>query len=500
MMGRGWIRSQRGLPRGDTKIRAVSLRSLLRCLIVALSIVWLILSLYISGNNLDGLPRLGLTLAKYTGRFHYFDNDHDELNLNETLRRVILSTPKQEKPDITISDAPPHMDGYEFEHCELSCNIRSGGADDRSDGSFSSSDPARGITFTMESITNYPQHGYENAKSTHRIVMNTQLISDIPLHYNNWEYQYLRPIVHENKPELAMASAFISNCGAQSFRLQAIEALIANNVTIEQYGNCGRTKEARDGNDKIATIARHIFTLAFENSEEEDYVTEKFFQALEAGTVPVSLGAPNIDDYAPQPETYLHLRTLEDVPRVASRMREIANTPSLYRHYLRYKTEGLSDKFLALTDMTIPHTFCQACYIFADDKNDLRGRARGGGGRQPPRLLPRDDTVASVDDHRASVLRARADAIRIPGPVRIVQVRKLRRRDVRWLPRQPDRGGVRLLPTDMDVLQGREGTQSEGRGGQCNRTVRVAGTSNMRQVHERQDVFVLERQPSRAAG
>lgn len=381
MMGRGWIRSQRGLPRGDTKIRAVSLRSLLRCLIVALSIVWLILSLYISGNNLDGLPRLGLTLAKYTGRFHYFDNDHDELNLNETMRRLILSTPKQEKPDITISDAPPHMDGYEFEHCELSCNIRrSGGADDRSDGSFSSSDPARGITFTMESITNYPQHGYENAKSTHRIVMNTQLISDIPLHYNNWEYEYLRPIVHENKPELAMASAFISNCGAQSFRLQAIEALIANNVTIEQYGNCGRTKEARDGNDKIATIARHIFTLAFENSEEEDYVTEKFFQALEAGTVPVSLGAPNIDDYAPQPETYLHLRTLEDVPRVASRMREIANTPSLYRHYLRYKTEGLSDKFLALTDMTIPHTFCQACYIFADDKNDLRGRARRGGG------------------------------------------------------------------------------------------------------------------------
>jgi hypothetical protein len=30
--------------------------------------------------------------------------------------------------------------------------------------------------------------------------------------------------------------------------------------------------------------------------------------------------------------------------------------------------------------MTIPHTFCQACYIFADDKNDLRGRARRGGG------------------------------------------------------------------------------------------------------------------------
>jgi glycoprotein 3-alpha-L-fucosyltransferase len=346
----------------------------MRCLATALTIVWLVLSLYISGNPELRLGLASWELAEYAERFLRDDWNFD-IELSQTMRRLRLSTPSQEKPAITIANAPPHMVGHEFEHCELSCNMRSGGADD-SDGSFGSSDPSRGILFTMESITNYPHFGYERSKGTHRIVMNTQLVSDIPLHYNNWEYQYLRPIEHEIKPEPAMASAFVSNCGARSFRLRAIEALIANNVTIEQYGNCNRTKQAMNGNDKLATIARHIFTLAFENSEEEDYVTEKFFQALEAGTIPVSLGAPNIDDYAPQPETYLHLRTIEDVPGVAARMREIAGAPSLRRHYLRYKTEGLSDKFLALTDMTVPHTFCQACYILADDRNDIRGRAR----------------------------------------------------------------------------------------------------------------------------
>ena len=104
-------------------------------------------------------------------------------------------------------------------------------------------------------------------------------------------------------------------------------------------------------------------------------MTEKFFQAYEAGTIPITIGAPNIEQFAPMTETYLHIRTLDDIPYIATRMHEIANNVSLYQHYLRYKTEGLSDTFLAITDTTIPHTFCQACYIFADDKNNIRQRA-----------------------------------------------------------------------------------------------------------------------------
>jgi Glycosyltransferase family 10 (fucosyltransferase) C-term len=49
---------------------------------------------------------------------------------------------------------------------------------------------------------------------------------------------------------------------------------------------------------KLATIARYKFTLAFENSICRDYVTEKFFKPLVAGSVPVYLGAPNIRELA----------------------------------------------------------------------------------------------------------------------------------------------------------------------------------------------------------
>uniref|UniRef100_A0A6N2K8M2 Fucosyltransferase n=1 Tax=Salix viminalis TaxID=40686 RepID=A0A6N2K8M2_SALVM len=49
--------------------------------------------------------------------------------------------------------------------------------------------------------------------------------------------------------------------------------------------------------DKVETLKRYKFSLAFENSNEEDYVTEKFFQSLVAGTIPVVIGAPNIQDF-----------------------------------------------------------------------------------------------------------------------------------------------------------------------------------------------------------
>lgn len=35
--------------------------------------------------------------------------------------------------------------------------------------------------------------------------------------------------------------------------------------------------------EKVETLKRYKFSLAFENSNEEDYVTEKFFQSLVAG-------------------------------------------------------------------------------------------------------------------------------------------------------------------------------------------------------------------------
>lgn len=51
--------------------------------------------------------------------------------------------------------------------------------------------------------------------------------------------------------------------------------------------------------DKDKAISESKFVLAYENAIQADYVTEKIYDVLKSGAVPVYLGAPNINRYIP---------------------------------------------------------------------------------------------------------------------------------------------------------------------------------------------------------
>lgn len=192
--------------------------------------------------------------------------------------------------------------------------------------------------------------------------MTTSLSSDVPVGYFSWaEYDIMAPV--QPKTEKALAAAFISNCAARNFRLQALEGLEKSNIKIDSYGGCHRN---RDGNvNKVEALKRYKFSLAFENSNEEDYVTEKFFQSLVAGSVPVVVGAPNIQDFAPAPGAILHIKELKDINSVAKTMKHLAENPIAYNESLRWKYDGPSDSFKALVDMAAVHSSCRLCIYLA---------------------------------------------------------------------------------------------------------------------------------------
>ncbi|KAK2665082.1 hypothetical protein Ddye_003656 [Dipteronia dyeriana] len=216
---------------------------------------------------------------------------------------------------------------------------------------------------SMESAQYYSENNIAQARRRgYQIVMTTSLSSDVPVGYFSWaEYDIMAPV--QPKTESALAAAFISNCGARNFRLQALEGLEKEKVKIDSYGGCHRNRDGRV--DKVETLKRYKFSLAFENSNEEDYVTEKFFQSLVAGTVPVVVGAPNMQDFAPSPNSILHIRNLEDVKSVAKKMKYLAQNPDAYNQTLRWKYEGPSDSFKALVDMAAVHSSCRLCIHLA---------------------------------------------------------------------------------------------------------------------------------------
>ena len=102
------------------------------------------------------------------------------------------------------------------------------------------------------------------------------------------------------------------NCGSKNNRELLIEDMInaitefsnssSQTLRIDALSECLHNAEVPsniDLDDKNAIMKQYLFYFAFENQCEEDYITEKLWGPLEAGTIPVYFGAPNIIDHVP---------------------------------------------------------------------------------------------------------------------------------------------------------------------------------------------------------
>ncbi|KAG0623294.1 hypothetical protein M758_3G163500 [Ceratodon purpureus] len=249
-----------------------------------------------------------------------------------------------------------------WETCAVPCVFKShgGGKADAAFG-YSDSPSALQVLRSMESSTYFPENDIAVArKSGIGVVMTTSLSSDVPVGYFSWaEYSIMDP--PKPKTQRALGAAFISNCGAHNERLGIMRELQAEGVSIDSYGACDQNKPGGRGLNKQDALREYKFSLAFENSNVEDYVTEKFFQALVAGSVPVVTGPPNIYDFAPSPNSLVYIKDLTEAKAAAERIKYLARNATAYNETIRWKFEGPSNQFLALVDMAAVHSSCRLC-------------------------------------------------------------------------------------------------------------------------------------------
>ena len=79
---------------------------------------------------------------------------------------------------------------------------------------------------------------------------------------------------------------------------------------------------------KINLYKQYKFVIAFENACATDYVTEKFFDPLIAGAVPIYLGAPNINEFAPGEHCFIHANDFKSPKELADYIEECYNVIS----------------------------------------------------------------------------------------------------------------------------------------------------------------------------
>jgi alpha-1,3-fucosyltransferase 10 len=115
-----------------------------------------------------------------------------------------------------------------------------------------------------------------------------------------------------------------------------------------------KTREQR-----LAVCARHKFTLAFENSISDDYVSNKLFEAWIAGSVPVYLGARNVAQFAPSKRSYVDVTDFDGPVELARYLNHLAGHDDEYEEYLEWKRTGPDDSFLEMLASVDEDVFCR---------------------------------------------------------------------------------------------------------------------------------------------
>lgn len=174
-----------------------------------------------------------------------------------------------------------------------------------------------------------------------------------------WKEALARPIVQ--KTEEAPAALFQSAGLNYSGRVDLANEL-ARHIKIDSYGRY-RNNRSVTGPDlgsktKIETIARHKFCFVMENSIEADYVTEKIYDAFLAGTVPIYLGAPNVDKFVPE-NSYIDASAFASASDLAAYLQHLIETPQEYEAYFDWRSKPLPDSLVKRMQSVETPEFCR---------------------------------------------------------------------------------------------------------------------------------------------
>lgn len=154
------------------------------------------------------------------------------------------------------------------------------------------------------------------------------------------------PPVYEPAPAVFIASSRFDLSGRTSYVRK-----LMRHMAVDSYGrvlNNRHLAEDQGRSTKLELLRRYRFTLAFENSIAPDYVTEKFFDPLLVGSVPVYLGAPNVADFAPGRDCYIDVSDYAGPAKLAEHLVGLAADPERYARHLEWRTRPLAQDFVGM--------------------------------------------------------------------------------------------------------------------------------------------------------
>jgi hypothetical protein len=186
-------------------------------------------------------------------------------------------------------------------------------------------------------------------------------------------------------PDLASKTGLVvwlaSNCNAPR---QDYVAQLMQHMRVDNHGDCLRNmpvdeQAGRRQPDwqqrKIDLIATYRFVLAFENSVADNYVTEKFYHAFLARTVPIFMGTSNVHRFAPSNDSYIDVARFASARDLAEHLLALSNDREQYLALHAWRERPIARAFLQLAEEslnTVPCRVCEAVHSWTNGRTSAQ--------------------------------------------------------------------------------------------------------------------------------
>ncbi|XP_031152472.1 alpha-(1,3)-fucosyltransferase 4-like [Sander lucioperca] len=141
--------------------------------------------------------------------------------------------------------------------------------------------------------------------------------------------------LHLLRPRLL---AWVISNWSESHARVALYYQLRRYIQVDVFGRAGRPLPEDSGGSVVRLVGRYQFYLALENSQHTDYITEKLWNAVRAGAIPVVLGPSrqNYERFLP-PEAFIHVDDFPTVRGLARYLLMLRRNPARLRQHLDWR-------------------------------------------------------------------------------------------------------------------------------------------------------------------
>ncbi|KAI9301271.1 hypothetical protein BJ944DRAFT_169396 [Cunninghamella echinulata] len=130
-----------------------------------------------------------------------------------------------------------------------------------------------------------------------------------------------------------------SNCDAWSDRHVYVKELMKY-IQVDSYGSCLNNKPSpKDPTEREQIMKHYKFYLAIENSNCDDYVTEKLFDTFQFSAVPIIDGPNSYEGYLPNNRSAIRMDAYPDPRRLADYINYLNKNDTAYLEYFSFRQQ-----------------------------------------------------------------------------------------------------------------------------------------------------------------